>query len=145
MDMKLDIATAPPADGWEPVTTGNFLTLTGPFWRRQADDRYEYGLLAQSKHANHRNIVHGGVVMAFADYALGRAAADAVGHHNQVTVQLDVQFVSAAELGELLIGRGEVMRRTSSLFFLRGTVEVAGRVIASANGIWKAVKPLQPS
>ena len=116
------------------------MTWLGPVWRRQGGDGFEYGIVGQEKHANHRNSVHGGVIMAFADYALGRTAVDLIGHDSQVTAQIDLQFVATAEIGSLLIGRGEIIRRTSSLFFVRGTIEAGGKIVASAQGVWKTVK-----
>jgi len=130
----------PAADGWVPAPAGPYMTWIGPVWRRETASGFEYGIVGQQKHSNHRNTVHGGVIMAFADYALGRAGVDLIGHDNQVTAQIDLQFVATVEIGSLLVGRAEIVRRSSSLLFLRGTIEAAGKVVASAQGVWKTVK-----
>lgn len=135
----------PAADGWVLASAGPFMTWLGPVWRRAAGAGFEYGLVGQQMHSNHRDIVHGGVIMAFADHALGRIAADLNPGDSFETAQIDVQFVAAAEIGSLLVGRAEIVRRTSSLFFLRGTLETAGKVVASAQGVWKTVKPARPA
>lgn len=131
----------PSQDGWQPHPTGAFLTLVGPIWRRQDNGIPAFGLLAEPKHANHRGIVHGGMIMTLADYGIGMASAE-IGSDSSVTVQLDVQFVSAAEIGEFIVSQHELVRRTSSLYFLRGKLLVGDRIVATASGIWKAVKPL---
>lgn len=131
----------PANDGWYQETVPTFLTLVGPVWRKDGDSGTSYGLLAEPKHANHRGIVHGGMIMTLADYAVGMAGALATGNIAQVTIQIDVQFVSAAEIGDFIVSRSEVVRRTSSLLFLRGELSVGSRPVATANGIWKIVKP----
>lgn len=133
----------PSLDGWRVGPTGAFLTLVGPIWHRNDGGKVSYGVLTDPRHANHRGIVHGGMIMTFADYGIGMAAALEAGQAS-VTIQLDVQFVSAAEIGEFIVSRHELVRKTSSLFFLRGELSVGSRVVATASGIWKAVKPLQP-
>lgn len=131
----------PTQDGWQVDRTGSFLTLVGPIWRKHVGSTTAYGLLTEPKHANHRGIVHGGMIMTFADYGIGMAASREGGHAS-VTIQLDVQFVSAAEIGDFIISKHELVRKTSTLFFLRGELLVRSRVVATASGIWKAVKPL---
>lgn len=133
------------ADGWAPIDGGEFMSLVGPLWRRVVDGRPEYGFLPDRRHANHRDIVHGGMIMTFADFVVGMAGAEATGNFHQVTIQLDVQFVAAAVIGELLIGRSEVVRATSSVVFLRGTIEARGSVVAIGSGIWKLVRPRGPA
>jgi len=132
----------PSSDGWVPDAAGGFMTLIGPVWRKSVDDVIRFGMLAQQKHANHRGIVHGGAIMSFADYAVGMSMVAQSGNINQVTIQLDVNFVSAALMGDFITGWGEVVRRTSSVMFLRGTIEAPGRVVATVQGIWKIVRPL---
>lgn len=130
----------PGARRWEPAPSGPYMAWLGPVWKRQGENGTEYGLVGQEKHANHRNTVHGGVIMAFADYALGCTAIDLSGQDNQVTAQIDLQFVATAAIGSVLIGRGEIVRRTSSLAFIRGTIEAEGKIVASAQGVWKIIK-----
>ena len=56
---------------------------------------------------------------------------DAVG---QVFIHLGVDFISSARLGDIVQCRTEVLRQTRSLFFMRGTIVVGERCIATANG-----------
>lgn len=130
----------PAADGWHLDPTGAFLTMVGPIWRRVADGETCYGFVAETKHSNQRGIVHGGMIMTFADYGVGMAAATP-GEAFPVTVQIDVQFVSAAEIGDFVVSRNQLIRKTSSLLFVRGELTVGPRVIASVTGIWKKVPP----
>ena len=85
----------PAADGWEPVDDKGFLGLVGPTWRRLREDRLEFAFRAEPKHANLRNVVQGGMLMTFADRALGRNSWRAAGEKPVATVEFNMQFVTA--------------------------------------------------
>ncbi len=78
--------------------------------------------------------------MTFADRALGMAAYDANDRRPQATVQLDVHFVDAVQIGEFVEARCQVVRRTRSLTFMSATLLVGERVVVTANGVWKTVR-----
>ena len=128
------------AMGWEQMPDEGFLALIGPMWRIADADGIRFGLLAEPRHHNKRGVVQGGMLMTLADRAMGMASRAVTGNQSQVTVQLDVHFVSAAEIGEFVEARGEVVRKTNSLVFVRGTLVAGSRIIATGNGIWKAMR-----
>jgi acyl-coenzyme A thioesterase PaaI-like protein len=133
-------APSNPAAGWRPVKDDGFIGLVGPIYPRKRDGRWEYAFQAEAKHANLRNVVQGGMLMTFADRALGRAAWGAAGDKPVATIQFDMQFVTAGNLGELIEVRPEVVRKTASLVFMRGDVTAGARVVATATGIWKILE-----
>lgn len=138
-----DVSPFDPArGGWINQKAGAYMNLIGPIWVRSNGETPEYGLLADERHANHRGIVHGGVVMGFADYALGMLAAHETGTYDQVTIQIDVQFIAAGVLGKFITANTTMTRRTRSLFFCRGDILCDDEVIATATGIWKVVSPV---
>jgi acyl-coenzyme A thioesterase PaaI-like protein len=136
-----DGEAAPPFDpaaaGWEPVDDKGFLGLVGPTWRRLRDDRLEFAFRAEPKHANLRNVVQGGMLMTFADRALGRNSWRAAGEKPVATVEFNMHFVTAGKIGEVFEIRPEIVRKTSSLVFIRGDVVCGTRTVATATGIWK--------
>jgi acyl-coenzyme A thioesterase PaaI-like protein len=127
----------PASDGWEPVDDKGFLGLVGPTWRRLRDDRLEFAFRAEPKHANLRNVVQGGMLMTFADRALGRNSWRAAGEKPVATVEFNMQFVTAGKIGEVFEIRPEIVRKTSSLVFIRGDIVCGTRTVATATGIWK--------
>ena len=133
--------TPPPPDlaaqGWRPVRNDGFIGLVGPIYRREHGERWQFGFRAEGKHANLRQVVQGGMLMTFADRALGRNAWKAAADKPVATIQFDMQFVSAGEIGAFIEIEPEVVRRTSSLVFMRGTLTAGERVVATCNGIWK--------
>ncbi|HEX8663732.1 MAG TPA: PaaI family thioesterase [Beijerinckiaceae bacterium] len=125
------------AQGWKPVKDDGFIGLVGPIYRQERGERWAFAFRAAGKHANLRGVVQGGMLMTFADRALGRNAWKAAGDRPVATIQFDMQFVTAGELGELIEIEPEVVRRTASLVFMRGTLTAGARVVATCTGIWK--------
>lgn len=127
----------PAAHGWKPQHDGGFGEFAGPFWQRPAETGFDYGFLADARHKNHRGIVHGGVLMTFADNSMGLTSWYANGEKPQVTAQLGVQFVAATHLGEFVEARCTVLRTTRTLVFVTALLSVGDRLVLSASGVWK--------
>ena len=129
----------PAAAGWEPYPDQGFIGFVGPFWMRQCGDSYRYAFLAQPKHENRRGVVQGGMLMTFADRSMGMTCWYANGRRPQATVQLDVHFIDAVQIGDFVEARCRVVRRTRALVFMSGELVVGDRVVATANGVWKTL------
>jgi uncharacterized protein (TIGR00369 family) len=127
----------PVANGWEPDSEIGFMHLAGPTWRRREGKRLKLGLLTGDQHANRNGVVHGGVLLALADHGLGMVSLDQTDCYRQATISLNLQFVSPANLGDFVEVDAEVVRQTRSVVFLRGTLQVSARTVATADGIWK--------
>jgi uncharacterized protein (TIGR00369 family) len=128
------------ADGWTEVDTSGFLNLIGPLWQRAVDGTQEYAILAQDKHHNRRDRVQGGVLMTLLDRASGMIARLVSGRPTLATVQMDVHFIDAGQIGELLIAKPRVVRVTHTLIFTTAEVVAEGRVVATASGVFKILK-----
>jgi acyl-coenzyme A thioesterase PaaI-like protein len=139
-DMVDKAAARLKSDGWKAVESTGFIQLIGPFWHRVVDGHHEYALLAEDKHHNRRGLVQGGVLMTFADRTCGMTARQVTGRTTMATAQLDVHFVEAGKIGEVLVSRPRVVRATRSLIFVSTEVTVDKRVIAMANGVFKILK-----
>ncbi len=128
------------AGGWAPLSATHFNAAAGPFWlRREADGSPLLALPTEERHSNgHLGIVHGGVLMTLADIALG-VVVDALGAPMCATSQLSVSFAGAARIGELVVCRPELIRKTSALVFVRGVLSVGERVIGSADGVFSVL------
>jgi acyl-coenzyme A thioesterase PaaI-like protein len=128
------------SDGWKILDSTGFLLLVGPLWQRVLDGQYEFALITEDKHHNRRGLVQGGVLMTFADRSCGITARFVSGKPMLATVQLDVHFVEAGKIGEILISRPHVVRSTRSLIFITTEVTVDRRCIAVASGVFKILK-----
>lgn len=131
------------AQGWERLPTTAFNDLSGPYWRRyDSDGAWIVGFLAEERHSNgHLGTIHGGVMMTFADIALGVAVVDAIGEPRCATSQLSYSFTGAGRVGQLVTCRPELVRKTSVLVFVRGLIQVGDKVVGSAEGIFSILDP----
>jgi acyl-coenzyme A thioesterase PaaI-like protein len=128
------------SDGWRVVEASGFIQLIGPFWQRLVNGEPEFALITEDKHHNRRGLVQGGVTMTFADRTCGMTARHVSGKPTMATVQLDVHFVEAGKIGEILISRPRVVRTTRSLIFINTEITVDRRCIAMASGVFKILK-----
>lgn len=128
--------TDPDMSGWTHYDNPDdvFVQHNGPIWYRDENGVRDYAFLPRGIHGNINAVVHGGMLMAFADVALGHPCFV---DQAAVTVNLTVNFVSGATLGELVTCRPEIVRKTRSLYFPRGDLMQGDRCVATASGVWK--------
>ncbi|MFE1598560.1 PaaI family thioesterase [Methylobacterium sp. ID0610] len=129
-----------PAAGWQPFTDPGFVDLVGPIFVREGDGPAAYAFRAEPKHANLIGVVQGGMLMTFADRALGVTAMASADGANCVTVQFEMQFIAAVRMGEVVSLTPQVVQRTGTLVFLRGDLTSDGRVAATCTGVWKILR-----
>jgi acyl-coenzyme A thioesterase PaaI-like protein len=77
--------------------------------------------------------------MVFADYVLGMAAYERLGMRSSVTMQLNVNLVASARIGDRIEGEAAVVRHVNDIVFMRGRLAVGERTIATADGVWRIV------
>jgi uncharacterized protein (TIGR00369 family) len=111
----------------------------GPFFYRKVEDELQLGMRAGQKHANGNGSVHGGVLLAFADYAATMLALSGV-KETCLTVSLNSDFLAGASLGDWIDGSGEVIKRTGSLTFLRGQLAVDGKPILTFQSVLRRLQ-----
>lgn len=88
--------TTPVTNPWEPI------------YSRRADDSTELGLVIAEAHCNGRGFLHGGVIAALSDNAMGlsyvqlaqRNSDDTASAFGAVTVGLSVDYLSSARIGQ---------------------------------------------
>lgn len=131
-------ALDPAGHGWAPVEDKGFIAHVGPLHLRGSDGAYAFR--AEQKHANLIGVVHGGMLMSFADRALGETAMRAADGANCVTIQLEMKFIDVGRLGNWIEIRPQLVKRTGSLVFMRGDVHDGTRLLASADGVWKILR-----
>ncbi len=127
-------------EGWVQRTGAAFRTHVGPFYRPPGEEKLGFGFLADERHGNKRGVVHGGMLATAFDVALGEACWEASKQRPCATVQLNVHYVGAVQLGEFAYVRSELVKVTRSLVFLRGTMTVGDRIVATADGVWKILQ-----
>jgi uncharacterized protein (TIGR00369 family) len=109
----------------------------GPAYGEGDKGARRYAFRVAVHHGNLRGVVHGGMLMTFADLALGQAAWDATDNAAVVTLNMQVQFMAPAREGDLVEVRPEITRRTGGMVFVRGDFTVGSEIVMTAQSVWK--------
>ena len=121
---------------WHGDKAEDFL---GPFFFRVEGDGIATAFRADSRHCNAHDSVHGGILMAFADYTLC-LAANGGAEESVATVTCNNEFIAPAAVGDLIEGRSEVVKRGGSLVFVRGDLRVNGHIVLTSSGVIKRIR-----
>jgi len=78
--------------------------------------------------------------MTFADQSMAMTARQATGGKRHATIELNTQFIGTVRLGQFVEAEATVVRATRSVVFMEVKMFVDGRVVVSANGIWKILE-----
>ena len=109
----------------------------GLLFRAISKDEYEFKTTIKENHLNAAGITHGGFIAAFVDAGAGSAAHKSADQNPCVTISLELKFISAVKLGQELIGKTKIQKRTKSMIFLTCKLTVEDKIVATASGIWK--------
>jgi uncharacterized protein (TIGR00369 family) len=142
----MDMQTLGPLPGFSPHTRKSPLTDPWePLYSRTAGDRVILGLRAGPAHANGRGFVHGGLITALADNAMGLSCSRTIDPDGEagltlVTVNLNLDFLGSAFPGEWLEFDTVFVKPGSTLCFAQAFVTADGRPCARANAVFRVVR-----
>ena len=127
-----------PPHGYEAVfPQSGFNAYAGPIFRRTDGDHFLFNIQAQ--HLNGGGALHGGMAMGVADIVMGRTVRLAIDPERAATISLNCDFIAGAKLGDQVIGRAQITRRTRTIVFVSCQLTVDDRPILTATGIWKII------
>lgn len=121
--------------GYQPIPEGlGFTDNLKPCYRRLEGDELTFGLLVSSQHSNSMGICHGGALMTLADIAAASWANKARGViAGAPTVNLSIDFVSAAKQGQWIEARLEGVSLKRLFGFSRGVIVSSRGEVARFN------------
>lgn len=127
-------------DGFTLHDRSSPLTLPWePIYARRIDDRCQLAVEVRPEHTNSRGLVHGGLIAALADNAMGLSLAETlktqgrVASRGAITTTLSIDYLGRAGIGEWLcftIDFVHAGRRTATL---QAQVNSGDRIVARAN------------
>ena len=112
----------------------------GLLFKTVSENEYEFKTTITENHLNAAGITHGGFISAVVDAGAGTAAHRAAGLNPCVTVSLELKFISAVYLGQELIGKTKIQKKTKSMVFLTCELKALDKIVATASGVWKILK-----
>ena len=120
---------SPLTDPWEPL------------YSRKEDRKIILALRTEAALTNSRGFVHGGLISALADNAMGLSCGQASGGETSyVTVNLSVDFLGTARIGQWLEFDTAYVKTGSTLSFAQAFVTADGEICGRANAVFRAVK-----
>ncbi|MDP1598056.1 MAG: PaaI family thioesterase [Phenylobacterium sp.] len=120
---------SPVTDPWEPI------------YSRKTDEAVILGLVAEAAHTNSRGFVHGGLISALADNAMGLSCSHRLGGEaSLVTVNLTLDFLGSAQIGQWLEFTTAFVKNGGTLSFAQAFVTADGQPCARANGVFKVMR-----
>tara|TARA_E500000178_G_C16893675_1_gene694731 strand:- start:34 stop:423 length:390 start_codon:yes stop_codon:yes gene_type:complete len=111
--------------------------LGGLELNRIDDNQYEFSVEVKEIHLNTGKIAHGGFLSTVADTGMGTAAHKIAGDKRCVTINLNMKFISAGMLGDKLLGKVKILKKTKTLVFINCEIYNSKEIIVSASGTWK--------
>ena len=119
---------SPLTDPWEPL------------YSKRTDKAVIIGLRLARPHTNARGLIHGGLIAALADNAMGHSCGQQMGGTSSlVTIGLSVDFVGSAAIGQWLTVESDVIRTGSTICFAQSLVKADDVTIARANATFRVV------
>ncbi len=118
---------SPLTDPWEPL------------YSRVLEDRVIIGLHVRAPHMNSRGMLHGGLIVALADNAMGLScvrvlsALDRKPQGGLVTVSMATDFIGTAKMGQWVAFDTQYVKTGKTLCFAQAFVTADGEVITRAD------------
>lgn len=131
-------STNGPTPVWEDISTPGFNRLIGPIQIRTDEAILnQFRFVAEERHQNSRGVVHGGMLMSFADTAIGNTIRRGRRGRLQATIQLEMHFVRPAPVGATVEVSCRIVRETRNLVFADADILIGEEIVATARGVWK--------
>ena len=112
----------------------------GVLFKTISEKEYEFKTIINKNHLNAAGITHGGFIAALIDAGAGTAAHRSTNNSPCVTISLELKFISAVKLGQELIGKTKIQKKTKTMVFLTCELFVENKIVATASGVWKILR-----
>jgi uncharacterized protein (TIGR00369 family) len=127
-DFAPNTRRSPLTDPWEPI------------YSKQTADAIILGLRLAEPHTNARGLIHGGLIAALADKAMGHSCSHKMrGTASLLTINLSVDYIGSAKIGQWLTLASEVLKTGGTICFAQCVIAADGITIARANATFRAV------
>ena len=105
--------------GFKEIDIAGFAEANGPWFEKLEGGRLIRGFMPEKRHANSLGIVHGGMLAAFLDSAMGTAVFHTL-DRRAVTLRLTLDFLGPGRIGDWLQAEGEVVSHDENVAQVRG-------------------------
>src|SRR3954462_14895768 len=111
-------------DGFEPHFRKSPLTEPWePLYAKRTEKAVIIGLRLAKPHTHGRGLIHGGLIAALSDNAMGHSCAHVMGGVSSlVTISLAVDFIGNAEIGQWLAIETDVVKTGRTICFVQSLI-----------------------
>jgi len=121
---------SPITDPWEPI------------YAKRTPKALIIGIRLAESHTNSRGLIHGGLIAALADNAMGLSCAMALADApSLVTISLSIDFLASASIGQWLQVDTNFVKAGRSICFAQCLVNADGQPCARGNATFKTLRP----
>lgn len=126
---------------WHARPEGRFVDGLGDIYYRDEGEGILACIETARRHANGLGFLHGGFLMAFVDVTMFAAIRHLLATQAAVTLQCSTDFLGAGTVGEVLEGRGRIVRETGKLVWVAGTLtqQAGAHLVCQWHGILRKV------
>lgn len=125
-----------PLPGFEPLPLGTGYTVFfGPVYGKMIDGQLRLGMRVGKRHINPHHTCHGGAIASFADMQVyvSQQHVPALRTMTLPTINLNIDYISPAVLGDWLEGHTLPLRQTKTILFQQTLGKVGERIVFRAN------------
>ena len=116
----------------------------GVLFKTISENEYQFKATIKENHLNAAGITHGGFIAALVDAGAGTAAHRVAEKNPCVTISLELKFISTVRLGQELMGKTKIQKKTKSMIFLTCEMFADNKIVATASGVWKILREKLP-
>jgi uncharacterized protein (TIGR00369 family) len=118
---------SPVTDPWEPL------------YSRRSANKVELAFEVRTAHCNSRGFLHGGVLAALCDNFMGLSLAAILNNAQAsiVTVNLAIDYIGSAKIGDVVIIEPRVIKSGGVIAFCDALARSGDTIIARANGTFR--------
>jgi acyl-coenzyme A thioesterase 13 len=124
-------------EGFDKLDDDGFNQHIGPLFVRKNGDGLEFRMPVRAEHLNGGGVVHGGMMMTFADIILQKTAENSAPGKKVTSVSLNSDFCSFGPSDCTLKGIGTITRQTRTIQFLSGEIRLGDKILMTMTGVWK--------
>lgn len=143
-----DTATDPaPPEGFLPGTRPSPVTDPWePIYARTTPDAIVLGLYLRTAHTNRRGLIHGGVIAALADKAMGHSCGHRMGGNiSLVTISLSLDYIGSAKIGQWMTIETDVIKTGRTICFAQCVAKADGEIVARGNASFRVALNMPPA
>ena len=132
-------------EGFSPhFKKSEFTNPWEPLYSSILNDRVLIGLYLSKAHCNSRGFVHGALIAAVADNAMGLSCGQILKSSNSkatglLTISLHTDYTSTAKVGAWLVVNTDFIKCGRSVCFARSFVKADEKVIATSSATFKVL------